>query len=155
MTFYRIKSLTSKNLPKISEASTIVINLIPWNAWFEGASLRPCTPPQKKKYVRGNQSPFMIKTLPKAIIQRSKLRNLFFKKRSEENRNNYVKQRNLCVTLLWKSKTEFFGSLNEIHLCDNKKVWGVVKPLLSNKVVYNERITLVEDDKITIKYRKQ
>ena len=25
---------------------------------------------------------------------------------------------------------------------------GVVKPLLSNKVVYNERITLVEDDKI-------
>ena len=33
-------------------------------------------------------------------------------------------------------------------MCDNKKVWGVVKPLLSNKVVYNERITLVEDDKI-------
>ena len=32
-------------------------------------------------------------------------------------------------------------------LCD-KKFWGVVKPLLSNKVVYNERITLVEDDKI-------
>ena len=25
---------------------------------------------------------------------------------------------------------------------------GVVKPLLSNKVVYNEKITLVEDDKI-------
>ena len=34
------------------------------------------------------------------------------------------------------------------HLCDNKNFWGVVKPLLSNKVVYNERITLVEDDKI-------
>ena len=33
-------------------------------------------------------------------------------------------------------------------MCDNKKFWGVVKPLLSNKVVYNERITLVEDDKI-------
>ena len=33
-------------------------------------------------------------------------------------------------------------------MCDNKKVWGVVKPLLSNKVVYNERITLVDDDKI-------
>ena len=81
-------------------------------------------------------------------MQRSKLRNLFLKKRTEENRNNYVKQRNLCVTLLRKSKREFFGSLNETHLCDNKKFWGVVKPLLSNKVVYNERITLVEDDKI-------
>ena len=33
-------------------------------------------------------------------------------------------------------------------MCDNKKFWGVVKPLLSNKVVFNERITLVEDDKI-------
>ena len=43
---------------------------------------------------------------------------------------------------------EFFGSLDETHLCDNKKFWGVVKPLLSNKAVYNERTTLVEDDKI-------
>ena len=33
-------------------------------------------------------------------------------------------------------------------MCDNKKFWGVVKPFLSNKVVYNERITIVEDDKI-------
>ena len=47
-----------------------------------------------------------------------------------------------------KSKREFFGSLNETHFCDNKKFTGVVKPLLSNKFVYNERITLVEDDKI-------
>ena len=43
----------------------------------------------------------------------------------------------------------FFGSLNETHLYDDKKFWGVVKPLLSNKVVYNERITLVQEDKIT------
>ena len=47
-----------------------------------------------------------------------------------------------------KSKSEFFVSLNETHLCDNKKFWGVVKPLLSNKVVHNEKITLVEDGKI-------
>ena len=47
-----------------------------------------------------------------------------------------------------KSKREFFGSLNETDLCDNKKFGSVVKPLLSNKVVHNERITLVEDEKI-------
>ena len=47
-----------------------------------------------------------------------------------------------------KVKDSFFGSLNETILCDNEKFWGEVKPLLSNKVVYNERITLVEDDKI-------
>ena len=60
--------------------------------------------PQKKKYLRGNQSPFMNKTLVKAIMVRSKLRNVFLK-------NN--KQRNLCVTLLRKSKREYFGNLNE------------------------------------------
>ena len=77
----------------------------------------------------------MTKT-SKAIMQRFKLRNFFLKKRTEKNRNNYVKQRNLCVR-------EFFGSLIETHLCDNKKFWIVVKLLLSNKVAYNERITLV------------
>ena len=104
--------------------------------------------PQKKKYVRGNQSSFMNKTLSKAIMRRSKLKNCFLKKRTEENRNNYVKQKNLCVTPLRKSKSEFFRSLNETHLCDDKKFQGVVKPLLSNKVAYNERITVVEYDKI-------
>ena len=33
-------------------------------------------------------------------------------------------------------------------MCDNKKIEGVVKSLLSSKVVYNDRNTLVEDDKI-------
>ena len=32
-----------------------------------------------KKYIRGNQSPFMNKTLRKEIIKRAKLRNDFFK----------------------------------------------------------------------------
>ena len=54
----------------------------------------------------------------------------------------------IYVSLLRKSKREFFGSLNETDLFDNKKFWGVVKPLLSNQVAHNERITLVEDDKI-------
>ena len=39
--------------------------------------------PRKKKYVRGNQSPFMNKTFSKAIMQRSKIRNFFLKKRTE------------------------------------------------------------------------
>ena len=104
--------------------------------------------PQKKRYLRGNQSPFMNKTLVKAIMVRSKLRNIFLRNKTEENRSNYSKQRNLCVTLLRKSKREYFGNLNEKNLCDNKKFWSVVKPLLSNKVVSNEKIILVENNKI-------
>ena len=104
--------------------------------------------PQKKIYVMGNQSPFMNKTLSKAIIQRSKLRNLFLKNRTEENRNKHVKQKILCVTLLQKSKRESFGSLNEKDLSGNKKFLGVVKPLLSYKVIFNEEIALLKDDNI-------
>ena len=88
----------------------------------------------------------MNKTLSKAITQRSKLRNIFLKNGTEENRNNYPKQRNLCVILLRKSKREFYGNLNEKKLCDNKKFWGVDKPVLSNKVVSNEQITLLEQN---------
>ena len=39
--------------------------------------------PRKKKYVRGNHSPFMKKNLSKAIMVRTKL---FLKNRSEENK---------------------------------------------------------------------
>ena len=42
--------------------------------------------PPRRKCVRGNQSPFMNKTLAKAIMQRSKLRNIFLKKKTEENK---------------------------------------------------------------------
>ena len=104
--------------------------------------------PQKKKYVRGNHSPFINKNLSEAIMLRTKLRNIFLKNRTEENKDRYTKQRNLCVTLLRKSKREYFNNLNEKNVCDNKKFWRVVKPLLSNKIISNEKITIVEGDKI-------
>ena len=104
--------------------------------------------PRKKKYVRGSHSPFMNKNLSKAIMLITKLRNIFLKNRTEENRNRYTKQRNLCVTLLRKSKREYFNNLNEKNVCKNKKIWKVVKPLLSTKIISNEKITIVEGDKI-------
>ena len=63
--------------------------------------------PLKKNYVRGNRSPFMNKSLSKAIMVRTRLRNIFLKNRSEENKINFNKQRNLCATLLGKSKREY------------------------------------------------
>ena len=104
--------------------------------------------PRKKKYVRGNHSPFMNKNLSKAIMLRTKLRNIFFKNRTEENKNRFTKQKTLCVTLLGKNKREYFNNLNEKNVCDNKKFWRVVKSLLSNKIISNEKITIAEGDKI-------
>ena len=60
--------------------------------------------PQKKKYVRGNQSSFMNKTLSKVIMEESKLRNIFLKNTTKDNRNNYAKQSNLCAALFRKVK---------------------------------------------------
>ena len=42
--------------------------------------------PIKKKYARGNQTPFMSKTLFKEIMTRSILRNKYLKHKTEENR---------------------------------------------------------------------
>ena len=69
--------------------------------------------PGRKKYVRGNHMPFIIKTLSKEIMKRTKLRNKFLKDRMEENRNRVVSQRNYCLSLLKKTKKEYFGNLNE------------------------------------------
>ena len=59
----------------------------------------------------------MNKNLSKAIMLRTKLWNIFLKNRTEENKNRYTKQRNLCVTLLRKSKREYFNNLNEKNVC--------------------------------------
>ena len=54
----------------------------------------------------------------------------------------------MCNTLR-KSKRECFNNLNEKNVCGNEKYWRVVKPLLSNKIISNEKITIFEGDKIT------
>ena len=55
--------------------------------------------PMKKKYLRTNHGTFMTKEVRKAIMIRSKLRNKFLKDKNEQSRNDYRKQRNLCVAL--------------------------------------------------------
>ena len=100
--------------------------------------------PKKKKYVRGNQSPFINYTLSKAIILRTKLKN-----RSNENKINYVKQGNHYASFLRKTKRECCSSLDEKNICDNKTFSKTVKPMLSKKIKSNERITLTENDEIT------
>ena len=54
----------------------------------------------KKKIVRFNNSPLMTKTLRKAVIHRSRLENIYIRKRNDKNWENYKKQRNFCVDFL-------------------------------------------------------
>ena len=75
---------------------------------------------------------------------RFKLRNIFLKNGTDENRRNYSKQRNFCFAFLRKSKRESFANLYEKKICDNNRFSSVVKPLLSDKVVLLEKSFLLE-----------
>ena len=98
--------------------------------------------PIKKKYARGNQMPFMTKNLSKEIMIRPRLRNKYLKHKTEENRVLYTQQRNKCVSLLRKTKINYYGNLDEKDITDNKKFWKTVKPLLSDKSINSDKIHL-------------
>ena len=90
--------------------------------------------PQRKKYDRDNNTPFMNKPFAREHMKRTHLRNQFLKTRSEVNRISFIKQRNYCVSLLRKTKKQYYANLNEKDVADNKKFWKTVKPLLSDKL---------------------
>lgn len=61
-----------------------------------------------KKYMIGNQAPFINKDFLKPLRIRSKLKNTFLTEWIEGSRQRYNKQRNLCVFFLKKSKLDYF-----------------------------------------------
>ena len=107
--------------------------------------------PSKKKYIRANSSPFMNKTLSKAVMTRSRLRNKFLKNPNNVNRAGYTKYRNYCTRLFKKVKKAFYNSLDPTLITDNRMFWKTVKPLLSEKHFSSNKITLLEDDEIISK----
>ena len=82
--------------------------------------------PLKRKYLKANNWNFITKELSKAIMQRSKLCNLYLEVRSAENRFRYKKQRNICVSLLKKAKRRHYEDLSIAVVTDNKKFWEIV-----------------------------
>ena len=76
--------------------------------------------PRKRKYSRGNNMPLMNKSLSRAHTKITRLRNYYLKKRSEQNRLSYVKQRNYCVSLLRKPEKDYYANLNVKDIVDNK-----------------------------------
>ena len=79
---------------------------------------------------------------------RTKLLNKFYKDRTDKTRLAYKRQRNLCTSLLKKTKREYYGNLNPALISDNKNFWKTVKPFFSDKVVTSENITLLENNDI-------
>ena len=68
--------------------------------------------PKKIKIFRGNHKPHINKTLRKAIMKRSQLKNKANKTKDPKDILKYKKQSNYVVKLCNQSKQEYFDSLN-------------------------------------------
>ena len=104
--------------------------------------------PLQKEYLRANHSHFVKRELNNAIMQRSRLRSKYFEFKTRAARIAYNKQRNMCVSILRKSKKFYYENLDTKNIADKGKFWGIVKPLFPNKVRSNTYITLNEDKKL-------
>ena len=62
-------------------------------------------------------------------MKRTDLRNKFLIDKADEIRQAFVKQRNYCVSLLRKSKRNYYSNLDAKDITDIKKFWKTVKPL--------------------------
>ena len=90
----------------------------------------------------------MTKALRKAIMTRSRLKNIYLKSRNEENRVNYKRQQNFCTNLLRKTEQKYFCNLNMKDLNDNKKVWKKIKPFFSDKGLQTNNIVLKDKNRL-------
>ena len=92
--------------------------------------------------------PVFTKEISKETMTRSRLRNKYLKNSNEENYAMYAKQRNYCVSLLQKSKKQYYENLDERNLMDNKIFWKTIQPSFSNNIVTRDRTHLTENGKV-------
>ena len=79
-------------------------------------------------------------------MHRSRLRNKFLRERTKESKVAYNKQQNICVSLLRKSKRDYFANLDTKIMKDNRKFWKTVNPLFSEKSYSKESISIINKD---------
>ena len=83
----------------------------------------------------------MSKTLSKAIVHKTRFPSKYLRTKTDENKRKYTKQRNYCVSLLTKSKREYYSNLDVKNITENKTFRKTVKPFLSDKVTSTQKIT--------------
>ena len=91
--------------------------------------------------MRVNGVPYTTKTLRKAIANRSRLKNRYYKYKSGENLRAYKKQNNFCSLL-----KKYYTSLDIKKVTGCKRFWKTVKPFFSDKGKHD--IILIEGNEI-------
>ena len=110
--------------------------------------------PHKLVRVRGNNKPHLNKTLRKAMMQRTRLKNIANETGHEDDLKRFRKQRNLVVKLNRDAKRNFYDNINPTKAGKEKVFWKTFKPLLSssqanNKIILVEGEEIISDDKHT------
>ena len=95
--------------------------------------------PIKTKMARANNAPYMNKTLSKAIMTRSRLKNKYHNNPKYVNKSKYRQQRNYCVNLTRRVKGEYYSNLDIKNITDNKRFWDTIKPCLSDKNITDNK----------------
>ena len=80
-------------------------------------------------------------------MNRSRLLNRY-RQEKQKQIDLHVKDSHFCVKLLRKTKKEFYNNLNLKYITENKLFWKTVKPSFTDKTLKDERITLVENNKV-------
>ena len=111
--------------------------------------------PLKTKFIRNSNNPFMTKELRKAIMKRSQLKNRYNKNHNYKNWYLYKKQKNFWVSLLRKTKRNYFKNVKIQDVTDNKKFWKTIQPYFSDKEYNQAKIKIVEKDSVITDEKKK
>ena len=104
--------------------------------------------PLKKKVVRANEVPYMTKALRKAIANRSRLENRYYREKTDVSRIAYKKQKNYCSRLYKRERKRFYTNLDMRCITDSRKFWKTMKPFFSDKGLGKNNIILVEGNDV-------
>ena len=100
----------------------------------------------KKKVVRANHAPYVTKAFRKAMMKRSQLGKIYFKKRTQESFKKYKKQKNYCSSLYKQERKSFFESIDSSKITENKTFWKINQHFFSEKRKLVKKITLVNEN---------
>ena len=101
--------------------------------------------PLKKKGVHANHAPYITKTSREAIMKRSYLEKVYFKKKTPDSLIKFKKQKNNSSRLYKKGRKKYFESLNPRRISDNKGFWKNIQPFFSEKSKISNKIPLSKE----------
>ena len=97
---------------------------------------------KKKKIIRANEKPYVIKALRKAIMKRSELATKFRNRPTDDSKKAFKKQKKIFNRLYKKQRRKWYEKLDLQKITYNKKFRDTIKPFLSNKTSTSQKISL-------------